>query len=211
MQIDLFLSIIYLICGYLVGSIPTAYIAVRWRTGVDVRKAGSRNVGALNAFSVTRSKGMGVIVGLVDGIKGFLVALVAGPILGGDFWLQSIALYGALIGHNYPLWLRFQGGRGLATAAGGFFAIGICYTVVWCLTWFGTFKWIRNVLRANIIAILATPMILLLLPSEWIEAVMVRQISATEYRAFSFIISGIHLFGHWDALKNIIRGKSSNK
>lgn len=200
-------SILYLIGGYLVGSIPTAYLTVRWRSGVDVRSSGSGNVGALNAFSVTRSKGTGVIVGVLDGAKGLLVAVVAGPFLGGDFWLQSVALAGALLGHNYPVWLRFHGGRGLATAAGGFFAIGVSYTIVWCLSWFVTFRLVRDVLKANIIAILATPIVLLLLPAEWIEALMLRQISATDYRTFSFIISGLHLLSHLDALKESVKRK----
>ncbi len=200
-------SILYLIGGYLVGSIPTAYLTVRWRAGVDVRQVGSGNVGALNAFSVTRSKGTGVIVGVLDGAKGLLVAVVAGPLLGGDFWLQSTALVGALLGHNYPVWLRFHGGRGLATAAGGFFAIGVSYTIIWCLSWFVTFKWLRDVLKANIIAILATPIILMLLPSEWIEALMIRRIAATDYRTFSFIISGLILLSHLDALREIVKRK----
>jgi glycerol-3-phosphate acyltransferase PlsY len=200
-------AILFLIGGYLVGSIPTAFLTVQWRAGIDVRRAGSGNVGALNAFSVTRSKGTGVFVGLLDGAKGLLVAAVAGPILGGNFWLQSAALVGALLGHNYPIWLRFHGGRGLATAAGGFFAIGISYTVIWCLTWFVMFRWVRDVLKANIIAILATPIVLLLLPSEWIEAIMIRQIAATDYRTFSFIISGLLLLSHVDILREIAKGK----
>jgi glycerol-3-phosphate acyltransferase PlsY len=200
-------SILYLLGGYLIGSIPTAYLTVRWRAGVDVRKSGSGNVGALNAFSVTKSKSTGIIVGLLDGVKGLVVAVVAGPVLGGAFWLQSIALGGALLGHNYPVWLRFHGGRGLATAAGGFFAMGISYTIVWCLTWFAMHRWVRDVLKANIIAILATPIVLLLIPSGWIEAFMIRQIAATDYRTFAFIISGIHLLSHLDALKEIVKRK----
>lgn len=203
------LSIIYFIGGYLIGSIPTAYLMIRWKAGIDVRKAGSGNVGALNAFDVTRSKGTGIFVGLLDGGKGLLVALVAGPVLGGEFWFQALALCGALLGHNYPIWLRFHGGRGLATTAGGFFAIGISFSIVWCLTWFVTFRLIRDILKANIVAILLTPIILLVLPTIWIEALMIRQISVTNYCVFSFIVSGIHLLSHVDVLKEIAkRGQS---
>jgi glycerol-3-phosphate acyltransferase PlsY len=204
---DFLQSILYLIGGYLIGSIPTAYLTVRLKAGVDVRTAGSGNVGALNAFNVTRSKGMGIVVGLLDGAKGLIVAVVASPVLGGSFWLQSIALSGALLGHNYPIWLRFHGGRGLATAAGGFFATGIGYTIVWCLIWFVMFRWLRDILRANIIAILAAPIVLLLLPSGWIEALMIRHIAATDYRTFSFIISGLLLLSHLDALRETVKRK----
>jgi glycerol-3-phosphate acyltransferase PlsY len=116
-----------------------------------------------------------------------------------------VALFGALIGHSFPVWLRFRGGRGLATAAGGLFAIGISYTIIWCSIWFLSFKYIHDISKANIVAILLTPIILLVLPSGWIEIVMFRQISATDYYVFSFIMSGIHLLGHLNVLKSIIK------
>jgi glycerol-3-phosphate acyltransferase PlsY len=196
--------IIGIFAGYLVGSIPTAYLIVR-QAGLDVRTQGSRNVGALNAYNVTQSKKTGIVVGILDGVKGLAVALAAGQILGGSFWIQSLALSGAIIGHNYPIWLRFHGGRGLSTAAGGMFAIGISYTIVWCLTWFILFKIIKNVLNANLIAIILAPIIVLMLPSAWIEALMVREVPATDYRIFSFILSGILLMGHWNAVKILLR------
>ena len=195
--------------GYLFGSIPTAYFIVRRRVGIDIRKNGSRNVGAFNSYDVTQSKKIGITVGVLDGIKGFIVAVVAWQLLGGSFWNQSAALCSALIGHNYPVWLRFRGGRGLAPAAGGMFAIGISYTIVWCAMWFVTFESVKNILKANIVAIILAPIIVLIIPSAWIEAVMVRNISATDYRIFSFIMSGIHLLSHWQPLKEIILHKYS--
>jgi glycerol-3-phosphate acyltransferase PlsY len=193
--------IIGIFAGYLVGSIPTAYLIVRLRAGLDVRTQGSRNVGALNAYNVTQSKKTGIVVGILDGVKGLAVALAAGQLLGGSFWMQSSALSGAIIGHNYPIWLRFHGGRGLSTAAGGMFAIGISYTIVWCLTWFISSKFFKGVLNVNLVAIILAPIILLMLPSVWIEAVMVRKVPATDYRFFSFILSGILLMSHWNAVK----------
>jgi glycerol-3-phosphate acyltransferase PlsY len=195
--------------GYLFGSIPTAYFIVRRRVGIDIRKNGSRNVGAFNSYDVTQSKKIGITVGVLDGIKGFIVAVAAWQLLGGSFWNQSAALCSALIGHNYPVWLRFRGGRGLAPAAGGMFAIGISYTIVWCAMWFVTFESVKNILKANIVAIILAPIIVLIIPSAWIEAVMVRNISATDYRIFSFIMSGIHLLSHWQPLKEIILHKYS--
>jgi glycerol-3-phosphate acyltransferase PlsY len=193
--------IIGIFAGYLVGSIPTAYLIVRLRAGLDVRTQGSRNVGALNAYNVTQSKKTGIVVGILDGLKGLAVALAAGQLLGGSFWIQSLTLSGAIIGHNYPVWLRFHGGRGLSTAAGGMFAIGISYTIVWCLTWFISSKFFKGVLNVNLVAIILAPIILLMLPSAWIEAVMVRKVPATDYRFFSFILSGILLMSHWNAVK----------
>jgi glycerol-3-phosphate acyltransferase PlsY len=197
--------IILFFAGYLVGSIPTAYLIVRLRAGIDVHKQGSRNVGALNAFNVTQSKKTGIIVGILDGVKGLTVALVTGQLLGGSFWMQALALSGAIIGHNYPIWLRFHGGRGLSTAAGGLFAIGVSYTIVWCLTWFTSFKIIKDILNANLIAIFLTPVIMLAMPSTWIDMFMIREVSANDYRIFSFILSGIHLLSHMDAVKFVLK------
>jgi acyl phosphate:glycerol-3-phosphate acyltransferase len=171
--------------------------------GMDIRKNGSGNVGAFNSYDVTHSKRIGIIVGVLDGLKGFLVAWTAGQLLGGSGWIQFAAFCGALIGHNYPIWLRFQGGRGLAPAAGGMFAIGITYTIVWCATWALAFQSAKNILKANIAALMLAPVILLVIPAPWIEAVMVRDISATDYRIFSSIMSGILLLGHWQPLKEL--------
>jgi len=197
--------ILCILIGYLVGSIPTAYLVVRWRAGLDIRMQGSRNVGAFNVFDVTKSKKTGIIVGILDGIKGFAVAFAAGQLLGGSFWIQSSALTGAIIGHNYPIWLRFHGGKGLATAAGGSFAIGVSYTIVWCLTWFISHKIIKDILNANLIAIVIAPVVLLIIPSSWIDFFMVQKISATDYRYLSFIISGILLISHWDTIRDLLK------
>jgi glycerol-3-phosphate acyltransferase PlsY len=201
------IAIIGIFAGYLVGSIPTAYLIVRLRSGLDVRTQGSRNVGALNAYNVTQSKKMGIVVGILDGVKGLAIALAAGQLLGGSFWTQSLALSGAIIGHNYPVWLRFHGGRGLSTAAGGSFAIGVSYTIVWCLTWFISFKIIKDILNANLVAIILAPIIVLMLPSAWIEALMVREVHVPDYRIISFILSGILLMSHWDAVKILLKNE----
>jgi glycerol-3-phosphate acyltransferase PlsY len=202
--------IIGIFAGYLVGSIPTAYLIVRLRAGLDVRMQGSRNVGAFNAYNVTQSRKTGIVVGILDGVKGLAVALAAGQFLGGSFWIQSLALSGAIIGHNYPIWLRFHGGRGLSTAAGGSLAIGMSYTIIWCLTWFISFKIIKDILNANLVAIFFTPVVLFILPSTWIDIFMICKASATDYRVFSFILSGILLMSHWDVVKILLNKLNMN-
>ena len=192
-----------IIGGYFFGSIPTAYFIVRRMAGMDIRKNGSGNVGAFNSYDVTHSKRIGIIVGVLDGLKGFLVAWTAGQLLGGSCGIQFAAFCGALIGHNYPIWLWFKGGRGLAPAAGGMFAIGVAYTIVWCAIWALAFQSAKNILKANIAALMLAPIILLVIPAPWIEAVMTRDISATDYRIFSSIMSGILLLGHWQPLKEL--------
>jgi acyl phosphate:glycerol-3-phosphate acyltransferase len=191
--------------GYLVGSIPTAYLIVRYKAGHDVRTKGSGNIGAYNAYDVTQSKGIGVLVAFLDIVKGLLMTLLAGQILGGDFTVQATALSCVLIGHNYPVWLGFHGGRGLASAAGGSLVTGVSYLILWCLTWFIFYRKTKDILKGNIAAILLTPFLLLLIPADWIEALMIRQISATDYRIFSFILSGILLLSHLKPFREIIQ------
>jgi acyl phosphate:glycerol-3-phosphate acyltransferase len=104
--------------GYLAGSIPFAFLAGRYFRGVDIRRIGSGNVGAAN---VLRSTGImtAVCVMLLDAAKGAGAVLFAQRIASGDA-APAAAGVAAVVGHVYPLWLRFRGGKGVATAAGVF-------------------------------------------------------------------------------------------
>lgn len=143
--------------GYLLGSLPTAYLLVRWKSRVDIRGAGSGNVGTLNAAQVTGSKSLGIAVLLGDLLKGSAAVWMSSLILGDGFWIGGIAGLGAILGHNYPVWLRFKGGRGLATAAGVLLVMSWSLVVVWCLIWLITYSLSRSVHGSNILASLCTP------------------------------------------------------
>ncbi|HEX76304.1 MAG TPA: glycerol-3-phosphate acyltransferase [Dehalococcoidia bacterium] len=107
-----------IICAYLIGSFPSAYIAGRLRKGIDIRQIGSRNMGAMNVFYK---------VGFVEGIlvltadigKG-AAAVALARYLGVHEIVQLLAGVAALLGHNFPLFLKFHGGRGGATCIGVF-------------------------------------------------------------------------------------------
>jgi glycerol-3-phosphate acyltransferase PlsY len=101
--------------AYLVGSFPTAYLVVKWRKGLDVRAVGSGNMGTLNAYR-TIGFSWALLVLAVDTGKGML-AIVPALLHGGDLHLYGTSL-GAVIGHNWPLFLGFRGGRGAATVFG---------------------------------------------------------------------------------------------
>lgn len=114
--------LLYVALGcYLFGSMPTAYLAGRWIKGVDIRTIGSGNVGASNAMRLL-GKGWGVTVLLIDAIKGLIPLLIILHIwLKEDIHVQRYALIGALscmIGHVFPIWLKFKGGKGVATGLG---------------------------------------------------------------------------------------------
>ena len=103
--------------GYFVGSIPFAYLLSRQR-GIDLRRAGSGNVGASNVLRTTGVQAA-VLAMALDGAKGTLAVLVAQLLSGGLVTTVAAAL-ASVVGHAYPVWLRFRGGKGVATAAGAF-------------------------------------------------------------------------------------------
>lgn len=104
------------ISGYFLGAIPTAYIAGRVVKGIDIRRVGDANVGAANAFHQLGKK-IGVAVGLIDAGKGALAVLIAQA---ADIPQEAVLITGvaAIIGHNWPVFLDFRGGRGESTTIG---------------------------------------------------------------------------------------------
>ena len=109
--------------AYLLGSIPFGYLLVRLRGGGDVRETGSGGTGATN---VTRraGKGVGLLTLLLDALKGAAAVLVARSVLGADSgWWVCAAASAAVLGHVFPVWLRFRGGKGVATGLGVFLVL----------------------------------------------------------------------------------------
>jgi glycerol-3-phosphate acyltransferase PlsY len=115
-----------IVAGYLLGSIPTGYLVAKAR-GVDIRSVGSGNIGATNVFRILGTPA-GVFVLLVDAAKGWGAVLIgqrllwpwfasSDPALGAE-WFAVAGGVAAVLGHNYTLWLRFKGGKGIATSAG---------------------------------------------------------------------------------------------
>ena len=114
-------EIALVVMSYIIGSLPTAYLLVRLMIGEDVREKGSGNVGATNALRAAGWK-VGVAVTLIDVGKGALpvwMMLEYNPESG---WI-SAAMLAAVVGHCYPVWLKFQGGKGVATGLGAFVVI----------------------------------------------------------------------------------------
>ena len=108
--------------SYLLGSVPIAYIYVKAMRGMDIRDYGSHNPGATNVMRVMGKKHGIVVLGL-DMLKGLLAVVLLSPIgeAGlGAVWSPVLVGMAAICGHNWPVWLRFHGGRGVATSAGVF-------------------------------------------------------------------------------------------
>src|SRR5258707_11929752 len=113
---------IVLVVAYLLGSIPFGLIVGKLFGGADVRKAGSGNIGATNVARVV-SPLAGVLTLALDAAKGWAAVWLASRVTHGAANLMVIAGLLALVGHCFPVWLRFRGGKGMATAAGVFAAL----------------------------------------------------------------------------------------
>ena len=111
-----------LLVSYLLGSIPFGVILAKLFGGADVRKAGSGNIGATNVARVAGPTA-GVLTLLLDAAKGWFAVWLAARLMHGETGFLVAAGFFALLGHCFPLWLRFRGGKGVATAAGAFAAL----------------------------------------------------------------------------------------
>lgn len=108
--------------AYLLGSIPFGYLLVRFFRKEDIRAIGSGNIGATN---VARSgaKGLGILTLVLDALKGWVAVFLALHVSPGNLDLGAMAAAAAIVGHIFPVWLGFRGGKGIATALGVFLAL----------------------------------------------------------------------------------------
>jgi glycerol-3-phosphate acyltransferase PlsY len=121
--------------AYLLGSVPFGLL-IGWCRGVDVRERGSRNIGATNVLRVVgKVEAAGTL--LLDGLKGAAPVLAARALAAGDAWVAAAGL-SAFLGHCFPVFLRFRGGKGVATGLGAVLAalplVGLTAVLVWLLT-----------------------------------------------------------------------------
>jgi len=152
--------VIYLVAAlvaYFLGSIPFGFVA-GLIAGVDVRKHGSGNIGATNTLRVLGKK-YGYSVFVADVLKGFLAVRIAlwlarfDPSTG--YFIGILAAFFVVVGHSFPVWLCFRGGKGVAAAAGACLGLVPLATLIAVLTWLATFLIFRYVSLASIVAAIA--------------------------------------------------------
>jgi glycerol-3-phosphate acyltransferase PlsY len=149
----------YLYCsliGYLLGSLPTAYIVMKKTHNVDITETGSGNVGAMNSFEISNSKIIGILVFLIDALKGLLSVYLCLLLFPKDFIYPALALFFAVFSHCFNPWLKFKGGRGLATAVGGSVILSPFIPAAWCVLWVLVYLFKKDILLANIAAVVLT-------------------------------------------------------
>lgn len=146
-----------LLAAYFLGSIPFAYLVVRLRSGLDIRRQGSGTVGATNTSRIL-GLGWGLVVMLLDVAKGVLAVWLATRVTGNPAW-HAAALCTAAVGHCFPLWLSFHGGKGLATTAGGLLLLSPWSLAVSFGVWFLGLLAFRVVAVASSIAAAFLPVV----------------------------------------------------
>jgi glycerol-3-phosphate acyltransferase PlsY len=197
-----------LLAGYLLGSIPSGWLAGRWLAGIDLRQEGSGSTGATNVLRVV-GKGPALAVFLVDVLKGTLAVVLARAVLGSfgdsvtpfgwqtDSWVVGAGL-AALAGHIWPVWLGWKGGKAVATGLG--MLLGLAWPVgLACL---GIFLAVLAVSRivslSSVVAALALPALML----GWFGNAGVRP----AYLVLALLTSALVLWRHRSNLQRILAG-----
>jgi glycerol-3-phosphate acyltransferase PlsY len=165
--------LVVVIIAYVIGSIPFGYLIVRTKVGDDIRKTGSGGTGATNV-SRRAGRAAGIITLVLDALKGsiavLLVKSLVGPTATAEWWVAAAAI-ATILGHIFPMWLRFRGGKGVATAVGIFLILapvallcaGVLFLAVVLLT--------RYVSLGSITAAVTIPLFV------WLQSVFVEPVA----------------------------------
>ena len=181
-----------LIISYLCGSIPFGYLLTKFNTGQDLRENGSKNIGATNVIRVGGKK-LGIITFLLDGIKGILALVICFDFLNiTNFWYQNIIIITIILGHVFPIWLKFKGGKGVATSFIIFLYISPVMFFVMLISWIIIYKIFNIVSLASIFAALSIFAYQLAIKDEFVFA--------------AIIIAVIIIFRHIENVKRILSG-----
>jgi glycerol-3-phosphate acyltransferase PlsY len=187
--------------GYLLGSIPFGVVLTRLAGLGDIRKIGSGNIGATNVLRTGR-KGLAAATLLLDGAKGAVAVLIGG------LWGPDIALlagFGALLGHLFPVWLNFKGGKGVATALGILLAINWPVGVAACLTWLVVALVFRYSSLAALVALAAAPAYAWFLPLLWAPPNIAG--GDLQVAQFAAIIAVLVWAKHHTNIRRLLRGE----
>ncbi|MBM7854632.1 glycerol-3-phosphate acyltransferase PlsY [Desulfohalotomaculum tongense] len=183
--------IISLIIGYLLGSVPTGYLLARCWKGIDIRQYGSGNIGATNVWR-TLGAAPGLVVLLIDMAKGAAAVLIARYF--GGTGAELAAAVGALLGHSYPLFLKFRGGKIIATGAGIIFTISPLSGLVGLVLFASAVILTRYVSVASMTAAVSIPVSFYLLHME------------RPYIVFAAAVAAFAIYKHRSNIKRLITG-----
>ncbi len=190
--------------SYLIGSIPAGYIAGRI-VGIDIRTVGSGNIGATNVTRVL-GKRYGYPVFIVDFLKGFaavgmsiMIAKRAQPVLIPSELLGVVGAVACVLGHSFPVWLGFKGGKGVAASAGALFGLMPFVALIAVAVWLIIFYLTRYVSVASMTAALSVPITIL-------SMMFLGQTGETALLYFSICLAAVVIVRHRSNLLRLVRG-----
>lgn len=145
--------VLYLVLAYLLGSIPFGLLIGFWVKKTDIREHGSKNIGATNVFRVVGKK-WGILALLLDAFKGWLACRLPSILLSAQLSVEQELLLAvaAILGHTFSIWLKFKGGKGVATSLGVFLAVAWIPTLTAFLFWILIFSIFRVISIASLSA-----------------------------------------------------------
>ena len=187
---------ILIFTGYLIGSIPFGYLAGKLR-GIDIREHGSGNIGATNVLR-TLGKPIGIPVLILDVLKGVLPVLIAKH-FSDQSLVYILVAFATIMGHNYTLWLRFKGGKGIATSAGALIPLIALPLGIAVLIWAALFFTTRYVSIASIGSAIAIPIVTVIqqsLQNEWNIAML----------SFTVVLAVLAVWKHRGNIRKLCNG-----
>ncbi len=185
----IFLNFFIILISYLFGSIPSGYILTKYFSKIDITKEGSGNIGATNVLR-SGSKRLAIFTLLLDASKGII------PIIIFNDSTFSLILAGlsSFIGHNYPIWLKFNGGKGIATYLGISFAVSLKLGLIFILIWLITALISKTSSISSLLTIFLIPFISLLILDDKLISLLF------------LILTSIAFYRHRSNIKRIING-----
>ncbi|MGD0566057.1 MAG: glycerol-3-phosphate 1-O-acyltransferase PlsY [Candidatus Goldiibacteriota bacterium] len=189
-----------LVIPYFLGAIPTGYLIVKSRKNIDIRTVGSGNIGATNVKRVLGMKWF-VIVLILDALKGFVPVFALGAVFGAKFpWVPVIAGIAAVLGHTFTIFLKFKGGKGVATALGVFLALSPAATITAFIVFAVTVSFFRYISAGSVLAALLLPVFVL----NYGEGGFWNLVQITSILVAAFVI-----YKHKDNIKRLMDGTES--
>jgi acyl phosphate:glycerol-3-phosphate acyltransferase len=181
------LEIAILILSYLLGSLPSGYFLVKYSLKEDIRESGSGMVGATNVERLLGKKGFYVTF-FIDFIKSILLVYLIGYYF--DETSQFFAIFGITLGHIYPLFLKFKGGKGIAVATGGLLGYSLIFTLILIGTFLIINLKIKKFTISGLFALIIAPFIYYFAHQEW------------QVLIFMMILNLLILFAHRENIRN---------
>jgi glycerol-3-phosphate acyltransferase PlsY len=175
------IALLVLVTAYLLGAIPFGYLLVRWKTGEDVRASGSGNIGATNVLRTT-GRAAGIATLLLDIAKGYLAVWLAGRWTGQDpLWMSAAAL-AVIAGHAYPVFLKFKGGKAVASFVGAFLCLTPLALAAEVVVFVAIVAWTRHISVGSIVGAATLPL------AVWLIEMPDKPIVAAAFLGGAFII-----------------------